>query len=126
MKNHNDVSASPAGQPAPAVTMDLSRHCIQTAVRRRYESRLAQYFRSGADRQALEGEIDMLRQALETVDFGALRTGWPALAGGRPVAAVLGRVKETIVIVLEETVIEVPLKTGRDRSPVPRDTGPGR
>ena len=125
MKNHNDAPASPAGQPAPAVTMDLSRHCIQTAVRRRYESRLAQYFRSGVDRRALEGEIDMLRQALETVDFGTLRTRWPALAGGRPVAAVLGRIEEAIVIILEETAIEVPLKTGRDRSAVPRGAGPG-
>ena len=125
MKNHTDASAPPAGQLAPAVALDLSRHCIQTAVRRRYESRLAQYFKSGVDRWALEGEIGILHQTLETVDFGALRARWPALAGGRPVVVVLGRVEETIVIRLEETAIEAPLKTSRDLSPVPPGPGPG-
>jgi hypothetical protein len=101
-----------SGKPStgPRLTLDLSRHCIQTATRRCYEQRMAQYFRSEASRDSLAQEIDLLQRALETLDFGALRSRWPALAGGGSVSIILKAVGERIGIELDGVTITVPLR----------------
>ena len=103
-----------SGKPStgPQLTLDLSRHCIQTATRRCYEQRMAQYFRSEASRDALAQEIDLLQRALENLDFGALRSRWPALAGGMPVSIIMKAVGESIEIELEDVTITAPLRHG--------------
>jgi hypothetical protein len=103
-----------SGKPStgPRLTLDLSRHCIQTATRRCYEQRMAQYFRSEASRNALGQEIDLLQRALETLDFAALRSRWPALAGGMPVSIIMKAVGERIEIELEGVTITAPLRQG--------------
>lgn len=65
------------------VQLDLSTHCIETEIKRRYNLEISAYFKAGLEeQQRLEPIIDMLRLALETFDFAKLRTRYPALAGG--------------------------------------------
>ena len=78
--------------PAPgAIRLDLARHCIQTAIKRRYERSLAVSLRSAESAEALAGTVEALRLALETLDFPKLRAAHPALAGGRGNRVELGR-----------------------------------
>lgn len=67
------------------ITLDLHRHCIQTAIRQKYNRLIADYFKSPAKNQEImESEISLLKTALENLDFGKLRAGFPALQGGGP------------------------------------------
>ena len=67
--------------PPDLVDLDLARHCVETAVRRRYEAAIRTYFQKPGERRHLDPAIELLRQALETLDFPALRALHPALAG---------------------------------------------
>jgi hypothetical protein len=64
-----------------AIRLDLRKHCVETEIKRRYNRALSQYFKSGGRRQELEDQIEVLQRALETFDFNALRSTYPALAG---------------------------------------------
>lgn len=64
------------------LSLDLRRHCIETAIRRCYDQALGTYFKqSGEERERLEKDIELLLQALETLDFPTLRGRHRALAG---------------------------------------------
>ena len=67
------------------INLNLSSHCIETAIRRRYNRCLSMLLKAGsADtnrNRMLEGEIDLLKAAMETFDFSYLRSTWPELAG---------------------------------------------
>ena len=67
--------------PLLPLQLDLTRHCIETEVRRRHERCIRDYFRQPEKRQRLETAIDLLLEALETFDFAALRARHSALAG---------------------------------------------
>ncbi|MGD8833794.1 MAG: hypothetical protein PVJ84_20110 [Desulfobacteraceae bacterium] len=63
--------------------LDLSAHCIETELNRRYNRAILKYFKAGSEEQKrLEPIIDMFRLALETFDFAKLRARYPALSGG--------------------------------------------
>ncbi|MBT8343008.1 MAG: hypothetical protein HKP58_06545 [Desulfatitalea sp.] len=62
--------------------LDLTRHCVETAIRRSYNQAVSDYFRANkASQPMLETIIDMTRQALETLDFKQLRGSYAPLAG---------------------------------------------
>lgn len=61
--------------------LDLRRHCIETAIRKRYNQSISRYFSPGTDKDRLEKEIDILKTVLEDSDFSHLRTAYKALAG---------------------------------------------
>ena len=63
------------------LTLDLRRHCIETAIRRRYDQALGTYFKDENARPQLEQDIELLLEALETLDFPALRGRHGPLAG---------------------------------------------
>ena len=71
--------------------LDLRRHCIETAVRQRYNAAVRTYFRQNDGRPELEQEIDLLLEALETLDFPVLRSNHPALAGSTEARITLSR-----------------------------------
>ncbi len=74
----------------PELRLDLSRHCIETEIRRQYNRALSSYFRANAqDKVAIEARLTMIRLALEGFDFGALRSLHPRLAGGTDVPVIL-------------------------------------
>jgi hypothetical protein len=62
--------------------LDLSRHCIGTEIRRLYNASIMLCIRDSGQADALEHEIQSLKQALETLDFAALRAAYPELRGG--------------------------------------------
>jgi len=73
------------------LTLDLRRHCIETAIRRRYDRALGTYFKNETARPTLEKDIELLREALETLDFPALRGTHRPLAGQTDTLVTLSR-----------------------------------
>lgn len=63
------------------IKLDLSRHCIETEVKRQYNRSLSEYFKKKTPDDLLERKIENLKEALTTLDFGRLRKTFPALAG---------------------------------------------
>jgi len=63
------------------IKLDLSRHCIETAIKRLYNQSVSRYFKIGAQKPALEYQIDALKHALEQLDFPQLRSKHSILAG---------------------------------------------
>jgi hypothetical protein len=61
------------------ISLDLSRHCIETELRRRHDREIAAALRPGADLDRSEPRIARLRAALDGLDFPALRTAHPEL-----------------------------------------------
>jgi len=63
------------------IVLNLRQHCIETDIKQLYERSLAEYFQSPEDRGTIEEKIALLKRALETLDFSALRSRYPELAG---------------------------------------------
>jgi hypothetical protein len=63
--------------------LDLSRHCIETELKRQHNRAVSDYFKAGPREKLLvELIIEMVRSALETLDFARLRDRYRALRGG--------------------------------------------
>lgn len=72
------------------ITLNLSKHCIETEAKRIYEDSLTQYFKVfDSKRPELEEKIEGLRNFLEYTDFNHLRSRHQALAGGEGGKAVI-------------------------------------
>lgn len=88
------------------VQLDLSAHCIETEIKRRYNLEISAYFKAGLEeQQRLEPIIDTLRLALETFDFAKLRTRYPALAGGGRHNIRISRKNKRVFIAIDNTTI---------------------
>ena len=81
--------------------LDLSHHCIETAIRQRYNAAVRAYFKQEDARPRLEEEIDLLLEALETLDFPALRNAHPALAGSTEARITLSQEAPTAPLVIQ-------------------------
>jgi hypothetical protein len=79
--------------PAPymRIFLDLSRHCIETELRRRHHRAVADALRPGADLDAAEGRIALLRSALDGLDFPRLRADHASLNAESPATVTLVR-----------------------------------
>ena len=64
------------------IKLDLSRHCIETAVKKAYNRRLSMALRASKSDKTAEEEIELLKKALEGFDFSGLRSRFAELAGG--------------------------------------------
>jgi len=72
------------------IPLNVSKHCIETEVKRVYEESLRQYFKApDSKRPELEEKIEGLRNFLEYSDFKHLRSSHPFLAGSEGGKAVL-------------------------------------
>ena len=69
------------GEHPLKMRLDLSRHCIETEIKRIYNRKVAKYFKDDTPKQALENQIETLKNALEQLDFPYLRSHYPMLAG---------------------------------------------
>ncbi len=86
--------------------LDLTRHCIETEIKRQHNRAISGYFRAApAARQRLEAIIEQTRQVLESSDFKWLRSNYPPLAGHSESKAVLTQKKGRSVIIVDGTVI---------------------
>jgi hypothetical protein len=107
-----DTEKSENSTPAAhdRIRLDLSRHCIQTATRRCYEKTLTECLRSKRENHDLERRVDLLRQALETLDFSLLRSRWPELAGECTASIGLSRDARRIFIHIDNRRFPAPLR----------------
>lgn len=83
---------------AVVLDLDLNHHCIATEVKRRYNRALSRLLKGGGDVKRLEAEVELLKQALETLDFPAIRSRYPDLAGQSGASVVLGRNREGLFV----------------------------
>ena len=67
------------------IPLDLSRHCIETEVKRRFNRTLSGYLKAKGNRAELEKELVLLQTALAEFDFSYLRTSHKDLAGNSAV-----------------------------------------
>ena len=66
------------------ILLDLSTHCIETELKRQYNRLISKYFKTDTEeKDRIESKIDMLRLALETLDFSKLRARHRLLCGGQ-------------------------------------------
>lgn len=68
--------------------LDLSKHCIQTEIKRLYNRSVSRYFKLEREDPQLAATIELLKAALEGLDFSRLRSDYSELAGGRGDCAV--------------------------------------
>ena len=62
------------------IELNLTRHCIETETKRLYNQSVLKYFKSD-DKDQIEKQIEILQNALQTLDFGKLRSTYPELTG---------------------------------------------
>ena len=78
------------GEICVNIELDLSKHCIQTEIKRHYNRALARYFKSGSDdKPRIEQHIALFSYLLEHFDFPQLRSRHAALAGGTDAEVIL-------------------------------------
>jgi len=70
------------------IKLDLQEHCIETEIKKIYNHRVAVGLKQGLTDE-LEREIEGLKTALETFDFGKLRAYHRKLTGGKNQRAIL-------------------------------------
>jgi hypothetical protein len=84
------------------IQLNLSRHCIETEVKKQYNKAVSAYFKADAkEKQRLESTIEVMRRALETLNFSHLRTRYPPLAGGTDRHIVLSCQNENLTIAID-------------------------
>jgi len=71
------------------IELDLSRHCIETEIKRVYNYAISTYFKTEKCRKPIEETISLTRRAFELLDFPRLRTEYPPLAGGTDLRVLL-------------------------------------
>lgn len=64
------------------ITLNLSKHCVETELKRLFNQTLSGYFRKSEDRPELERKLELLQNALADFDFPDLRTAHKELTGG--------------------------------------------
>ena len=66
------------------IPLDLKKHCIQTAIKRKYNQQISKYFslKQEENPEIIESEIALLKDALEKLDFCYLRSTYRELQGG--------------------------------------------
>jgi hypothetical protein len=89
------------------IRLDLSRHCIETEIKKQYNKAVSTYFKAAMDEKGvLEPTIEVFRQALETLNFSHLRTQYPPLAGGTDRNVFLSSEKAKLLITIDGEKIE--------------------
>jgi hypothetical protein len=94
--------------PGMNIPLDLTRHCIETAIKRRRNAAISSYFRTRDRENILEAEIALLGQALEVFDFNRLRSQWPALSSHSDAMVTLTRGPASQPIIVLDTILIVP------------------
>ena len=92
------------------VRLDLSKHCIETAIKKTYNQALSTYFKAEGKKKHLEQEIALTQHALECFDFAKLRGKYKDLEGHTQQEVFLCRCNEKCTIVLDNKVIDPIIK----------------
>jgi len=89
------------------LSLDLSRHCVETAIKKRYNRALSDYFRATTERERHEKIIDLTHQALQALDFNRLRSQYAPLAGHTDAQVVLTREADRLSIHIDGQPVEL-------------------
>lgn len=84
-----------------SLELDLSKHCIETDIKRQHNRALSVYFRPAADKERIEQVIALTQFALESLDFAYLRSAYPSLAGHSDVRVSLVREDDRVAIIID-------------------------
>lgn len=88
------------------IRLDLSRHCIETEIKRIYNRTVSACLKPNADLEALEKVLVLTGAALKRFEFQAQRSAYPILQGGGTARAFLIQdASGEVVIVLDEARI---------------------
>lgn len=88
--------------------LDLSRHCVETELKRQHNRAIAAYFRAADEnKHHLEGIIELTRKALAALDFGRLRSRHPQLAGGSDAVIELVETGGGFVVVVDGKTLDL-------------------
>ncbi len=65
------------------IKLNLSRHCVETEMKRLYNKSISEYFKAESEdeKKGLEDRIELLQKGLESFDFNRLRSRHPELSG---------------------------------------------
>ncbi len=84
------------------IRLDLSRHCIETEIKKQYGQAISAYFKAGLEeKRRLEPTIEVIHRALETLNFSQLRSQYPPLAGGTDRNVILSCENEDLMITID-------------------------
>ena len=84
------------------IRLDLSRHCIETEIKKQYNKAVSAYFKGGAEeKRRLEPTIEAMGRALANLNFSHLRAQYPPLAGGTDRAVILTCTAENLTIAID-------------------------
>jgi hypothetical protein len=88
------------------IQLDLSAHCIETELKKRYNKSICDYFKAELEeRRPMEPAIEMIRLALEAFDFAKLRARYPALAGCTSQKIILSCIDKNLAITIDGKTI---------------------
>jgi len=83
------------------IPLDLSRHCLETEIKRIHNRAVSAYFNSINGKESIEQTIELTRYALESIDFGKMRAQYPPLAGNTDLPAALAIDSDIVTILLD-------------------------
>lgn len=90
------------------IPLDLSRHCIETEIKKQYNTAISAYFKGGGkEKRHLEPVVEVTGRALETLNFSHLRSQYPPLAGGTDRNVSLSSVNEELVIAIDGEKLKI-------------------
>jgi len=93
------------------IQLDLSKHCIETALKKAYNQALSTYFNKKTDKKYTEQVISLTQFALEHFDFPKLRSKYRDLAGETQHQAILFKDNDKYAISLDGLIIDPIMKT---------------
>ena len=88
------------------IKLNLSKHCIETEIRRLHNHAISTYFKTKKEKKPLEQTIACTQYALESIDFAKLRSQYPPLAGHTNLHVVLSMDNDVVTIFLEGRPID--------------------
>ena len=71
------------------IQLDLTKHCIETALKRRHDRLISQYFKQKGNDLEIENQIEKIQSMLTSLDFSFLRSRYQDLAGNSQKSVVL-------------------------------------
>lgn len=97
--------------------LDLSRHCIETEIKRLHNRAISDFFRASkpSDKEAVERVVALTQLALASFDFPALRSMYPSLAGRTRARVVLEQMQDCLVIRIDGRRIAPEVACGAGR-----------
>ena len=82
------------------IQLDLSKHCIETEIKRVYNQAIFVYFKTAKNRSRTTHIITLAKEALETFNFRRLRNEYPDLSGHSAAEIVLTRINGSVQILI--------------------------